>query len=354
MKLPARTSPRADQIRHRRTGQSHAAQQKTKGRKKRVVAPPLPPVMARAPIGGASRPAARGSQKGRRMYNVSLDASQGAEMRLPALPRIALSWRAISFLLAAFLAFALYNLWESPSFRIDAPQIEGLKRLSVNQVNSELGLTGEPVFILDAQVIETNLLTFFPEFSSAEVLIELSNTVTISVTERLPVLVWMQEEASYLVDKNGITFPLRGMSPGGSYPLIEAAGDPPEVILPDADPLTLRDTTISKITGAILPQLSPQDQVKPLLTPEMVEAILLVSEKAPDGAKLIYDPVHGLGWTDRRGWNVYLGNTQDVEIKLQVYLAIFEKLKADDTRPTMISVEYLHAPYYRLEESAEG
>jgi len=344
MKLPARNSPRAEQIRHRRTGQSHATQQKTKGRKKHVIAPPIPPVMARTPITGASRPGSRGSQKGRRMYNVSLDASQGTEMRLPALPRFALS------LLAAFLGFALYNLWESPNFRIDAPQIEGLKRLTANQVNTELRFIGEPVFTLDAHTIETNLLTSFPEFSSAKVLIELPNTVTISVTERLPVLIWMQEGASYLVDQNGITFPLRGTSAGGSYPIIEAAGDPPEVVLPDADPLTMRDTTISKITGAMLPQLSPQDQVKPLLLPEMVEAILLISEKAPDGAKLIYDPIHGLGWTDRRGWNVFLGSNQDVDTKLQVYLAILEKLKADDTRPTIISVEYLHAPYYRLED----
>jgi hypothetical protein len=82
----------------------------------------------------------------------------------------------------------------------------------------------------------------------------------------------------------------------------------------------------------------------------MVKAVLLLSEKGPTGVKLIYDPVHGLGWTDRRGWNVYLGNEDEIETKLQVYRSIMEHLKAQESLPTVINIQYLHAPFYRLEE----
>jgi hypothetical protein len=271
-------------------------------------------------------------------------------MSLPALPRLILSWRLLSFLIVAVLGFALYNFWESPTFRVDAPQISGLKRLTVNQVNTALGLTGEPVFMLDAPTIQANLIEAFPEFSAAEVEIELPNTVMITVTERVPVLTWVRNGESYLVDDQGITFPLRSASPTGSYPVIEAAGDPPLVLAPDPADTSLREETISKITGVLMPQLSPKDQVRPLLSPEMVQSVLLLAEQGPTGAKLIYDPLHGLGWTDRRGWNVYLGNDFEIETKLKVYRAIMDQLKGQEFRPTMISVEYLHAPYYRLEE----
>jgi len=350
MKLPGKMNQRSEDIRRRRLNQSHTTQQSAKQRKNRVVAPAVPPVMARTPIAGVSRPVSESGKKSRRLYNVSLDAAHGAEMSLPALPRLILSWRLVSILLLGGLGFALYHFWESPAYRVDAPEISGLKRININQVTTELGLIGEPVFMLDAQTIRSDLLTTFPEFSDAEVKIELPNTVWITVTERVPVLAWIRGGESYLVDAQGITFPARNVGLSGSYPSVEAAGNPPVIILPDEEEPTLRDATISKITGVLLPQLSPQDQVKPLLSPEMVQAILLVHEQAPAGSKIIYDPIHGLGWTDRRGWMVYMGGEKDAAVKIQVYRAIFEQLKAEDVRPTMISVEYVHAPYYRLEQ----
>jgi hypothetical protein len=112
----------------------------------------------------------------------------------------------------------------------------------------------------------------------------------------------------------------------------------------------LQDVAISKITGVPLPGAPAPTQATPLLAPEMVQSILLVSEQAPAGAKLIYDPIHGLGWKDRRGWDVFLGNDQDVAVKLSVYRSILDHLKGSENRPVIISVEYVHAPYYRLEE----
>lgn len=349
MRLPGRSAARSDEIRRRRNARSRAAQQNAKARKSRIAAPPPPPVMARTPMAGTFKPAVQSSRRGRRLYNVSLDPAQGMEMSLPSLPRLALSWRLISMVLVAFLSYALYYSWESPTFHVEAPQIDGLQRITVNEVNAAIGLIGEPIFWLDAPSIEAKLKEAFPEFSSAQVQIRLPNTVTITVTERTPVLIWSKGGEGSLVDDQGITFPVRSSTPPGSYPVIEASGDPPKIVLPLEQSTTPRDETISKITGILLPQLAPRDQVRPLISPRMVEAVLLLAKQAPTGAKLIYDPIHGLGWTDRRGWNVYLGDEQDIETKMLIYRAIMENLKGEEARPTMISVEYLHAPYYRIE-----
>jgi cell division protein FtsQ len=354
MRQTDKPSRRSDEIRRRRQQQSHAVQKSTATRKHKVVAPELPPVMARVPLSGSTqaprRDSGRSQKRGRRIYNVSLNPDQGAEMSLPALPRLALSWRIVSVLLVLGLGFALYQLWTSSDYRVDAAQVSGLQRVTSNDVNTALGVTGKPIFILDANKLETELLAAFPEFNSAEVLVKIPNTVMITVTERLPVMIWFQEGKSYLVDKDGLTFPIRHESAAGAFPVVEAAGAPPGVVLPDKPGPSLQEVTISKITGVPLPGVPAVAQALPLLSPQMVQSILLISQQAPGGAKLIYDPLHGLGWKDRRGWDVFLGDEQDIAVKLNVYRAILDHLKGTENRPVMISVEYVHAPYYRLEE----
>ncbi len=350
MKISNPPKQRSEDIRKRRFDESHTARQTTRQRKDRVITPAPPPVMTRTPLTGASRPQKKGNQKNRRIYNLNLDAAHGSEMRVPALPRIGLSWRFVSILIAGFLGFALYQLWESPEFRVDAPKINGLKSLNSNQINTGIGLIGARIIELNANSIQSDLLSAFPELSSAEVAISFPNSVLITVTERIPVLTWTRDGESFLVDSQGIRFPLREGISVGSTPVVEAAGDPPSVFQQEEeDGLSLRESTIQKITGSILPGFSMQEQAKPLLPPELVRSILLVSEKAPAGSKLVYDPVHGIGWLDRRGWNVYLGDAQEIEVKLQTYRVIMDQLKASENRPTMISVEYVHAPYYRME-----
>jgi hypothetical protein len=92
----------------------------------------------------------------------------------------------------------------------------------------------------------------------------------------------------------------------------------------------------------------------PFLSPETVAALLKVVDEAPNGAQVIYEPVKGVGWLDRRGWKVFLGDLSQgdmaqIEAKLQVYRAILEQVRAAGDKPAMISVEYLHVPYYTLE-----
>lgn len=65
---------------------------------------------------------------------------------------------------------------------------------------------------------------------------------------------------------------------------------------------------------------------------------------------LLYQEGHGFGWTDAHGWAVYFGSQlDDLGQKQVVYQALADYLVNNGIQPAMVSVEFVHAPYYRME-----
>jgi hypothetical protein len=63
---------------------------------------------------------------------------------------------------------------------------------------------------------------------------------------------------------------------------------------------------------------------------------------------MICDPQYGMGWQDPRGWTVYFGqNAKDILMKKVVYKTILDTLTLQGVQPSLISVEYLNAPFYK-------
>jgi cell division protein FtsQ len=298
---------------------------------------------------GVAKSAGKRSGNTRRRFDVALN-TQGAEMRLPSLPQVRVGWRVVSVALAAFLAVVLYQLWTLPIYQVDAAEVVGLKRLTSSHINSALNLEGQRIFTLDPLSLEQELIDSFAEFSSVSVEIGLPQTVMISVTERIPVLIWRQEGRSNLVDADGMTFPLRENSAVGNYPVVEAAGNPQILTVDEPSESAQESSLTDALLGKLSFGVSMPSKAKPLLTPEMASAILVMARQIPDGATMIYHTDHGLGWKDRRGFEVFVGDAQNMEMKMVVYKAILQQLKASETRPAMISVEFVHAPYYQVEQ----
>jgi hypothetical protein len=375
MTLPTRSDRRSDEIRRRRMLDSHAARHTTKKkggsllgktvtrpepRRKTAGTATPPPVMARGFNAAKTRPLGRSAKSGRRVHRLTL-GSQGAEMSLPSMPRFGFSWRLASLILLAFVGAALYYLWTAPDFQVEAAQISGLRRLTRGDVNKELALRNEPVFMLDAEDLEAELLDAFPEFSSAEVMIDLPNTLLITVTERVPVLVWRQDGTNILVDNEGMTFQARDNVALSGLPVVEAFADPPAV--PDLNEMTTLEKKIAESKGEELPEEEEifdstddlMQQIKPtrLFEEETLDALLEFSGYLPQGAVMLYHPIHGYGWSDSRGWSVVFGDLSDLAVKLNEYQVILEKIKASGGTPELISVEFVHAPYYRLKEQGD-
>ena len=339
----------------------HQTRTETRSNRRRmrstVSMPAIPPVMVREPNPYAtsvstSQTRKKRASRTRRRYDFALNIP-GVEISLPALPKIHLGWRGISFFLIVFLGAVLYFFWTSPIFRVSEPIISGLKRIKASHMTSILGVEGKVIFDMNALEMENEIVEAYPEISSASVIIDFPATVAITVTERVPVLVWQQEQRSVLIDQDGITFPIREDTLLTSYPRVIAKGAPPVLLEQNADPsgLNLTGLNVFSLSEAEnRSDFSVENKAEQFLSIEMVKAILLLASRAPTEAELIYDPMIGLGWKDQRGWDVYFGELENLNMKLSVYEAILEHLKAENTRPSMINVALVHTPYFRLEE----
>jgi cell division protein FtsQ len=303
--------------------------------------------------GGA---ASHGRSATRRHYNIALDIP-GAELRLPALPDVHFGWRAVSGLMVVMLLACLYFLWSLPVFRVDTVAADGLQRLTVGDLNAVLGLFDQSIFSIDPAQVELMLGQAFPEFSAISVQLGLPASVHIRVVERQPVLAWLQDGRELWIDAEGVAFPPRGNP--GTLVRVEARSAPAGF-----DPAAVLETGGFGNLPYLLPQAAGDPslpQRRNTIDPALVTSILAISPQVPPETLLIYDAEHGLGWRDPRGWDAYFGaqpvgspggyssSAGDMAARLVVYQALVERLEAEGVQPAFISVEYLHAPFFRME-----
>jgi hypothetical protein len=230
-------------------------------------------------------------------------------------------------------------------------------------VSAALDVSGQPIFTVDDEVLSSQLAEAFPEFSAITVTVDLPNTVLVTITERVPVLVWRQEGRTELVDAEGIAFPPRESGVPEGLPVVEALVPPPGlmmVVQPAEEKMEDADTLLAKVVsgapGALQEaeallnsQAAPPAAARQFLSPDMVAGVLEAAKEVPGGGPLIYNGSHGFQWQDPRGWEVYLGGVTDLQMKLQVYHALIDRLQSEGSQPAVVSVEWVHNPYYRLE-----
>lgn len=286
----------------------------------------IPPVMVRSDSSSLSgnRVPLRKTRP-RRRIDVNL-GMPGVEMRLPAMPQVQIGARMISGLLVVALIATLYYLWTSPTFQVAGINISGLQRLDRENLEAFLDIRNRPVFTLNERSLEDKLAANFAEFSSVQVEIALPNQVDVTVHERQPILTWRQGGRTVLVDANGVAFPLRNEYDSAPPIVVDAQGAPP---------------VADDVVG-------PQAPVQ-LIPVEMVSAILSVSSLAPANTPIIYHQERGLGWRAAEGWEVYFGDVSDMNLKLRVYQTLVNRLKGERIIPALISVEFVHSPFYRLQ-----
>ncbi len=289
---------------------------------------------------------AKSSVRSRQQFNVP--NTPGASISLPSLEGL-LNWRLLSFGMVVGLCLVLYLMWTTPYFVVEQAEISGLNRIMGHDVNAVLDIGGMPSFALDSVKMQQILVEQFPEFASADVSVNFPNTVAISVTERLPVLIWKQDGRTDLIDQEGMAFPLRSEEINVDLPQVEAFGTLTGLV-PVPVPTDTVKTNGLRFSLFGKPEDLPEiNQAQQVLTPEAVQSILKLSEFAPQGLPLTYRDEHGFGWQDSAGWFVYFGDAQEIDLKLNIYQKILRLLDDKDVKPELISVEWVHAPYYRLE-----
>lgn len=264
---------------------------------------------------------------------------KGVEIQLPALPHVQFGWRLISgavFLLSMAVVISFASL---SAFQISTINLRGAQRLNTEAILSQVDLVGSSIIVVEPDQVRTMVEDRFPSLSSVSVSVSLPSAVTLRVVEREPLILWQQDNSAHWIDADGVMFPVFGEAEVAQT--VAASGDPPaapEVFIPEVDDET------GEISHLLEPSL-------PSTTPEFVQAVLSLSAYIPEGTALQFDPQFGLGWRDPNGWLVYFGrDTNNIDVKLSEYQTIIRALEEQNIIPALISLEFLHAPYYRLEQ----
>ncbi len=294
--------------------------------------------------------------KVRRQLYLALGAS-GAEIRVPALPILTPSWRVISGLLAAAcIAAGAYMLY-APEFLVTSVEVKGLNRLDPERIQPILDLANRSVVLVDADLVKERVSQVLPELKDIRVSIDFPATISITLGERKPALVWDNNGNQSWIDTDGVLIPVQGE--GGELLTILSDIAPPvwdltekkEIIKAHAaagvqfEPQAKKDEEDTGVAEE--PRVYGLQQVEP----SVLSTAIQLSTMMPVGAQLIYNSHYGFGWNDQlQNLTVYIGQNLDhLDVKMNEYSAIMIALQKDGIKPGMISLEHVHAPFYRLE-----
>jgi len=346
---------RAEETRQRRTAttpRSDSTRKATTGRATRNVVVPnrrpervTPGVIVRG-MGLGTPVVQKARNKARRQFYYSL-GNTGAEVRLPSVPLVKPGWRILSGLLVLVLMVGIWFAYNNPMFQVSTLEITGIERLSNKDILQVVDVANRPIFTVNPGELKTALEAAFPELADVQVTVGMPAIVAITAVERQPAILWKFGEERYWIDGDGYIFEPRGEA--NTLISIEADTAPPVITPVVILDLNNAAATKEKESGEKTPE--PVETLRRNLDPVVLKAALALSKVVPAGTSLTYSAKNGMGWADSRGWNVFVGvNLDQMDQKLKVYEAVVNKLTQDGITPVMISVENLHAPFYRLEQ----
>ena len=257
-------------------------------------------------------------------------------------------WRVLSLLITGILSYALLTAWRSPEYRVSEIKINGLQRLTEAEVLSKVTALGMHSFAIEPEKIRREIASAFPDFRDVTVKVGIPATLEVTVAERQPMIAWQSKKALIWVDSEGYLIPPRGTS--GDILAIQADSIPGYQIKSSIeDPGTLkvfRDKPFFKANPSDLAFFAVPKQIDGAL----LTATLQLNAWMPNEKTLLYQRQRGLGWKDARGWDVFIGQKlEGINDKMVMYETIVRELEKQGISPTLVSVEFLHAPYYRTD-----
>ena len=364
---------RADELRRRRTQRS---QQRVNTATRRITNPANPrPVTVRghasqgypwentpnkvsrrkAPI--VNTPLySKNSNRGGRQFYLTMDQYTGAELRLPAIPAFHPGWRLFSAFIAIAMLVGIYSLMNSSYFQVSSVEVQGLKRITAQEVNETLKLQNESIINMDGPVIQEALIKQYPDLAQVQVKISLPNYITVSAVERTPVVAIQKGDTIQWIDSEGAIFPQRGDV--GALLTIHAEDDLPLAPAP-IDVTAAAMDTAGLSTDATQP-VAADKPAAPAAAPQKVDPMLIaaaqaLSQKIPPDSMMVYNKLNGLGWTDQQGTQVFIGkDMSNFDQKVVLYQQIAQYLNDQGQKATLIDVKNTSAPFYRVEQQNHG
>ena len=257
-------------------------------------------------------------------------------------------WRLLSFVLVVALAYCVLTAFRSPEYRISTVEISGLQRLSAEEVLGSLNIVGDHIFAVQPEEIANTIAASYPELRDIQVNVSLPAKVTISAVERQPMFTWQMKDRVMWVDTEGYLIPARGSAAemltidADALPLYQVDEDLREF----GSTKIIQDKSINKPGQSELTFFAQTKHIDS----NLLVAVLQLNAWMPEENTLLYQNQRGLGWADTRGWDVYVGQKlESINDKMVMYETIVRNLEEQGINPSMVSVEFLNAPYYRVD-----
>ncbi|GEM_PF-223216 len=348
---------RAEQVRQRRNQRSQERVQRAATQVRYNAEAPT--VFVRGGFAGPAAKPANGTRRGtrekespystpvfqrtqtrvRRQVSIPLGNS-GAEVLMPAMPIIRPGWRLLSAFLVLVLGAMLIGAVSLPQYQVSAPEIVGMERIQVADIEAVLALEGTPIFLVDTTTMKQELEEAFPELMDVQISVRLPNQVKIEAVERIPVLAWEFEGQTIWVDEEGAIFPARGEL---QTPILHVSSQNH----PPLAPLQVTDVTATpQADGKLVEEdVSGFSLFQRRMDAHTREELLSMTTQIPEGTQLVYSETDGYGWSEG-AWQVYVGHDlSNMDLKMAMYRRIVERLTQDGITPRIISVANIHAPF---------
>lgn len=265
-----------------------------------------------------------------------------------ASPKIHLSWRFLSGAVALACLLVLISAWRSVEYRVTDIDIEGINRVTKEEITSVLDIDQQRIFQISPLSIEQKISEHFPELYDVQVSLSLPAKVHVKVQEREPFLNWSYQGKSLWIDPDGYLLPVRG---NAEIALTIDSTEKPPFYIPEESIILqgekrLRKTVVAKGDNDSLALFNVYQKIEPIT----YQAIKELNQLLPEQGLILYDASRGLGWNDARGFKVYVGiDMRDITAKMNMIEEIVKTLVKAAVQPTLISVEQINAPYYRLD-----
>ena len=212
-----------------------------------------------------------------------------------------------------------------PQFRFSDIRITGMRNVNKDEIIYFTGAKGEPVFTVNPADIRTTLLRHYQEIYDADVTIDFPAEMTISLTERIPVVEWDFGGSKFWIDKDGMV-------------LNESVS---------------REETIHVYADSYPGAPNQQDRDLPVyFSQDVLKTIITMGSHVPEGKPLIYTYKNGFGWDTDEEWRIFFGKTDnDMDEKLRMQESLTRYFHENEIQPVMVSLEFKDAPYYRFLEN---
>lgn len=256
--------------------------------------------MPSATVPASRRRARRASRNRDRRIRVARGQSVLAALlrsgRLPAL------------LIAIGMAVLLYGFMFSADFLIASVEVRGVEMGDSAEIALAASAIGESIFRIDANHVAQRVAAL-PYVERVTVDTRFPDRVSLSVTERVPVLAFQSGRQTFVVDERGYIF---GQAQAGSLPALNGTGDAP--------------------------------QVGDALNPSVVAAALAIHEALGDRLGVLRsESDRGLVASLLDGRTLVLGDASDMLLKL----AIFEEVERRGEQWSQLDLREPGRPYYK-------